>query len=610
MLVKTWLLSLLIYGLSLGLVSGVAWAAPLHSFTDDFSGNLSQWQLVNGSWTWWEIREQALFATLQQSRKLGTIVPTDAAWQGMAEYQVDFIFKVFNTTDKNFVVGLRDASNFYDVHFYNNQLIVEDIRAGLSVKTVLLPLVLQLNHDYRVRLKYTRLGWQLWMDEALVFATDESWPAVRYGGKFGLKISTGSVAYSAAYFDEIHVQELDTGRIHFRQTDLPWAGQLYDHADNWSDVPTVARFGCAVTAMSMLLRQHGFWFLADGRPLHPGTLNAWLQTQADGFVADGLVNWLAITRLTSELSDLSDGVLPKLEFTYFVGATATARLDTLRQHLEQAGPQLATDGGHFFLVDAFDEERADFSLREPLYDQQWLQQKPLSIQSLRLFVPSHTDLSYLLVVLPREVQATLTDEWGRELAVEVVEEEIWPPAGGELEDEEITDKGELTDVTEEVREVVAPGTAWRLIYYRQPASGLYQLFLSHSDLTHLDLSQVQLFTYQAGGATEMTNLAELLEEEEVVWSEVKQLLLRVNYQRDEEATFALELLAKDENDHIQEQLSASTLAINAAFAAGRLSFYLYYQLTRLINYLRQVPADLFLLEHWRDFHDVPPLDQL
>ena len=101
--------------------NGPVWAQRI--FSDDFSGNLEKWQLVNGVMSYWQISDQALYATISQSKKLSTIVPKDEFWQEMEEYEVDFIFKVFDSTDKNFVIGMRDASNFYDFHFYNNQLI-------------------------------------------------------------------------------------------------------------------------------------------------------------------------------------------------------------------------------------------------------------------------------------------------------------------------------------------------------------------------------------------------------------------------------------------------------------------------------------------------------
>src|SRR3989339_722726 len=80
-------------------------AAALREFRDDFaSGNFNHWELVNGTWSYWQVTSQAVYATINQSRKLSTIVPQDDYWQGMEEYKVDFIFKVLSGTDKNFVV--------------------------------------------------------------------------------------------------------------------------------------------------------------------------------------------------------------------------------------------------------------------------------------------------------------------------------------------------------------------------------------------------------------------------------------------------------------------------------------------------------------------------
>jgi hypothetical protein len=126
----------------------------------------------NGNWSYWQIRNQALYATISQSRKLSTIVPKDEFWQGMEEYTVDFIFKVFDNTDKNFVVGMRDAANFYDFHFYNNDLIVEDIRNGFSIHSVAIPFALELDKDYAMHLLYSKDKIELLIDGELIFHTD------------------------------------------------------------------------------------------------------------------------------------------------------------------------------------------------------------------------------------------------------------------------------------------------------------------------------------------------------------------------------------------------------------------------------------------------------
>ena len=95
------------------------------AFNDDFSTNLNKWELVNGSWAYWQINNQALYATILQSRKLSTIVPKNEFWQEMAEYEVDFIFKVFGYT--TFVARLFSAIlgilSIYGINILGKELI-------------------------------------------------------------------------------------------------------------------------------------------------------------------------------------------------------------------------------------------------------------------------------------------------------------------------------------------------------------------------------------------------------------------------------------------------------------------------------------------------------
>lgn len=578
-------LSIVLFFHTIDLVDAFELPLGQQSFEDTFSGGLDRWQLVNGDWAWWQVADGVLRATLTQARKLGTLVPTDEFWQGMQEYRVDFRFQALNATDKNFVVGMRDAASFYDIHFYNNKLIIEDIRAGTSIKTISIPFVLVLNHNYAVRLEYTRLGIKLWMDDVLAFETDGDWHPPLFGGKFGVKISTGSLAYSAAIFDDVIIQELDTGRIVFKQDDDLWTNDEYDHAHEWSEHPTMERFGCAVTSVAMLLRHHGFFVLPDGSILQPGSLNDWLQNQADGYVADGLVNWLAISRLSQLLSDQSQGVLPKLEFSFLQGTDEANRRTMLKEELTH-GSQIGTDGDHFFLFDAYDEHTADFSLRDPLFADTLLSQKSKPLESLRVFRPSQTDLSYLLIVAPRSAQLVLADALGRSIdQAHSVEETI-----------------RSKDMPEIATEVI--GADWQLFYYRQPTDGVYTFLLSAVDFQALDLDAVQLLLYRRSGAVRVERMSDLIGTEAVDLSQVKQIIVHITYDKEQESAFSSQFVYKTETDRIQDQLSAAITKANADFLSGELSFYLFYQLNHLLQYLRTTPANIFLLDRFRAFYQL------
>lgn len=545
-------------------------------FSDDFSGDLSQWELVNGSWSYWQIQNQALYATLTQSRKLSTIMPKDEFWLGMKEYEVDFIFKVFDKSDKNFVLGMRDANHFYDFHFYNNQLIVEDIRNGFSLVRTSIPFVLEVNRDYDIHLLYSREKIEMLVDGERLFATDATWPAIPDGGKFGLKIATGSVANSKAYFDQIVVKEFVPNRLHFKQNDQSWASKVYDHADLWSSDPSMSRWACALSSAAMLLRNYGFHFLENGELLNPESLNQWLLEQEDGYVADGLLNWLAVSRLSQILSNQNENLLPKLEFSYFKSQEAE-NLTTLRQSLADNSVQIAAVPGHFFLVESFLEGEDDFLIRDPLYDYNLLSLVPEPIESLRLFKPSFTDLSYLFLVVPNDLQFALSDALGKEI------EELW------------TVKESINAGAEVI------GADYSLFYYSKPKVGQFNLLFTSKIFSLSTLDKVQIFLYQEDGSMQMISLSSLLSSEQDL-DKVEQLLLKIDFVKTADSSYSLEVIEKSLDVLQQTRLNELASQASSDFQNGKLSFYLFYQLNLLIDSLRDNLDYFFLLEKFLEFH--------
>lgn len=547
-------------------------------FSDDFSGNLDQWQLVNGSMSYWQIIDQVLYATIFQSRQLSTIVPKDEFWQEMDEYTVDFIFKVFDDTDKNFVVGMRDAANFYDFHFYSGRLTIEDIRNGSSIRNVILPFALELNRDYKIHIFYSKEKIELFIDDQKIFNTTENWQPPIYGGKFGLKIATGGVAHSRALFDKIEVKEIDSGDVLFKQDDPLWATAIYDHAENWADDPTMSNWACALSSAAMLLRAYGYQNLPDGEAITPLSLNQWLIEQSDGYVADGLVNWLAISRLSQILSEKSANSFPKLEFSYFKGEEEE-NLQTLRENLVETVGQIAASTGHFFLVKEYLENLHDFNVKDPLYGQLLLSEKTEKIASLRLFQPSFTDLSYLLLVMPKEFNFSLVNENGEAIEqLQSVEEEI----GDEAE---------------------AIGQDYKLVYYAKPETAQLNLFLNASALDQNLLQKVKLYIYQKNAEVQLIQLSDLVSEISD-FEQVNQLLLKINYFKEAVSSVDLEIIEKTVDEQRRLALNQLSTKSREDFESGKLSFYLFYQLNLLIDSLREHLDYFFLLQKFLDFHGI------
>ncbi len=546
-------------------------AASTLLFSEDFDSDFSKWQLLNGQWSYWYIQNQAAYAYINQTYRMSTLLPRDEWWSRVdVPYRVEFLFQTFDNSDKNFVLGMRDVHNFIDVHFYGGQLMVEQIRDGLSVRYAAVPWVLQKNRVYQLRADYSSAGFSLLIDGQLAFSSPAEWLPLPVG-KFGLKASAGAVSNSRVMFDQIRVTTLVDPRPTFKQDQAEWAAETYDHASVWSTQPTLQRWGCAVTAAAMLLRFHGFEWLGE-RLLDPSSLNAWLQTQSDGYVGDGLLNWLAISRLSRELAQASAASLPSLEFSYVSGAWAELRAALLARL--GGGPQIGSTGGHFLLIDEHEVIADDFTIRDPLFAYKWLSESA-PLRSLRLFQPSFTDLSYVLLVLPRALSVSALEEDWQEM-----EESLVAAAGDET-----------------------TGENYRLFIYRQPPEQLLTLSFFGAGLHEVDLARVQLFVYQQQGELTVFNLAEQLVAD-LDLSKVERLRWQLDYQQQAPSTSSVEVVEKSADTLKLEYLDALLSQVNQAWQARQLSFYLYYQLQQLIGTLREALDYLWLLDEFFAFYDL------
>jgi len=543
-------------------------------FSEDFDQDYSRWQLLQGSYDYWSIVDGAIKSEILQSKTMTTLVPYDQWWVGVSmPYRVDFLFQSLDTTDKNFVLGVRDVDNFYDVHFYAGGLIIEDIRNGISVKQRVVSYFLPRQVWNKVRIEYDTTGFRIYMNGIMMSGSLPHWAPIPMG-KFGLKASSGTYKYSRSMFDEIRISSLLGTIPKLKQNDERWASEIYDHADSWSAQPNISRWGCALSAATMILRFHGFDLLEDGQELQVNSLNQWLKQQVDGYLGNGLLNWLAISRLSHILSQNSNLNLPSLEIKYLQSDEATM-LSSLREHLVDS-PQIAAGDGHFFVVDAYDEVEWDFRIRDPLYEHQWLKQKA-GFESLRLFTPSHTDLSYILLQLPRELSLSVLDELGQ------------TPAAWQEVTEWISGQEESLGENE------------RLFVYQKPPTQNLSMVLQGVNLSTELLSKVQLFAYQADGQVQLFTLADWLQSQPD-FKRLEQIIWRLDYQATSTSQIELEAVLKSTEEVKIEFLEQLLIEVNEAFANHQLTFYLYYQLQQLIAAVRAHLDYFFVLEQFLDFY--------
>ncbi len=229
---------------------------------------------------------------------------------------------------------------------------------------------------------------------------------------------------------------------YFSQLDSRWKNEEYDTAGKWAGIDKygIGRWGCALTSATMVLQKNGVKAL-DGTDIDPSKLNTWLKSQPDGYVGLGYLNWVAITRYT-RLSYEASHSPTKLEFTRTGAVTF---------------PSIIGLPGHFVVVHG--EDGSNWLVNDPASNTITTLPKSTALSSVNTFVPSMTDLSYMMFSKAPAVKVKISKEHGRDLNIE------W-------EDEQITDQ--QTGDTGPVNNVGLVS---------KPKSGEYELKVSNSSDT-------------------------------------------------------------------------------------------------------------------------------
>jgi hypothetical protein len=144
----------------------------------------------------------------------------------------------------------------------------------------------------------------------------------------------------------------------------------------------------------MILQHYGV-NTPEGVEMDPNTLNGWLLSQTDGYIGPGLINWIAVTRYVRESYDENQSPT-KLEFIRSYLPTPP--------HL----PAILGLPGHF--VVAHGQDDVSWNINDPADEAKKTLAKDSAVQSINRYVPSNTDLSYMLFVTNPSVNLTLRDQ--------------------------------------------------------------------------------------------------------------------------------------------------------------------------------------------------------
>lgn len=259
-------------------------------------------------------------------------------------------------------------------------------------------------------------------------------------------VSAGAVAYNNGYLyvtggynennnqpnylNTVYYAKLDTSNSLpvplIKQTDPKWANLEYDSASLWSkEKTTIARWGCVITSAVMVFNYYGITKLPDGTPLTPATLNAWLKARPKGYIGDGLVNWGALTALSKLSKSQNPSFLYDMLEYQKKGANSFSQLT---QDLGAGQPDILEEPGHF--VVATGTQDATFTINDPLYPRTLLSDYSNTFKSLRRFIPSNSDGSYIELFVNSAVDIIVKDKNGNVVGESYTEQPLQDDIGG------------------------------------------------------------------------------------------------------------------------------------------------------------------------------------
>ncbi len=296
-------------------------------------------------------------------------------------------------------------------------------------------------------------------------------------GTIGLRAGVGGDPSSETWFDNVIVSTLDENLDVplLKQTNPSWGNQTYDSANVWSpSSPGISSWGCALTSAAMVFQYHGIKKLPNNRTLDPGTLNDWLISQPDGYVRNGLVNWLALSRLSRLAENKNSGFLSDaLEYRRKNGSDNSQLESDIRNGI----PGILEEPGHFIVGKGFNP--STFLINDPFYDHTDLSSYGNTFQSLGRYIPSNTDLSYIMLVIDQNVDISLKDSSNNLVGESFIQAPLEEDGGDGIS-----------------------GVPVKILYYPKPQDGGYTINVSSSSVHAYALN---IYLYDALGNPSIQN---------------------------------------------------------------------------------------------------------
>jgi len=177
-----------------------------------------------------------------------------------------------------------------------------------------------------------------------------------------------------------------------------WKDEIYDHANIWATgKSSIERWGCALTSAAMILQYYKY-------NTSPKELNNWLKSQEDGYLVNGNLNWIAISRYT-KINNLLKNNLSILELQLLSNNREILKNEILAQ--PKGRPAILKLPNHFIVANGIINN--DFYINDPGSKKNRLSEIANDYVSLIKFSPSFTNLSYILLVYDEDLKLLIKD---------------------------------------------------------------------------------------------------------------------------------------------------------------------------------------------------------
>jgi len=201
--------------------------------------------------------------------------------------------------------------------------------------------------------------------------------------------------------------------------------------------------------------------------INPDALNTWLISKPDGYLSNGLVNWLAISRYTF----INKSASYALEFRRISPSD-----DNLINELKNNRPAILKEPGHFIVAKSQLSE-TDFGINDPGFktsDRPTLASYNNSYSGIYSYLPSYTNLSYILLTINSNYSL-----------------KVYDPDGNEITGYTYTEEG-INDIEGGSQN---SGGSLTIFEYPTPATGQYKIEVSGPDGPYA----IKSYTYDTEG---------------------------------------------------------------------------------------------------------------